>query len=160
MNLNLARAISVLSRMGVPLDINSSRVKVLGTSITINKRGSSITIKSDKLSELDFQFGIDTFNAEVLIQRTTQAMTQEAGVKAQVILEGIYNSIVASELNLNNIYIEKPENNTTAIILPTEKTISITVFQGLVSNGAVKATMVLPLTNDPLKYIDIINSLM
>ena len=160
MNLNLTRSISVLSRMGISLDINSFRATIINTSIVLTKKGSSVTIKSNKLEEMDFGFGIDTFNKEYLIQAVCQAMLTEASERSKLIMEGIYNSVVSSKLNLNNIYIENPENNTTAVILPSNNSVSITVFQGPVINGAVKCTMILPLSNDPIRYMEIINSLM
>lgn len=159
MNINLAKAISVLSRMALPLEIKSSRVNIKGTTVYVKKERSSISIGSSKMPELDLGFGLDDFNVEMFLQRIHQALHTELDPVSGIIISGIYNTIPTVDLSINEIYIENPETNTSIIILPFGQSLAVSVFHGVISDGFVKATMVLPLANDPVKYSKIIKSI-
>lgn len=159
MDKNLVIVVSLLSRLAVPLDIGEDSINIKGTSIVITCVNGDINITCDTLPPLCLEFGDKEFDTELFVCRLHQALHSELDIVTTVIIEGIYNTVKTIGLPLNNIFIENDKTNNTALVLPVEGSISIIVFKGLVSNGDIKSTMVLPLANDPLRYINIIKSI-
>ncbi len=159
MTKNLLVATSVLSRLALPLEIKSNKVKVIGTSVEIKAKGSSLVIGSEKMPPMDLEFSLDNFNIDLFIQRTHQALHNELDQLSSIIIAGIYNTLISSGVTVNQLYIENPKSNTSTVILPFGNSIAVSVFHGAIADGFVKTTMVLPLANDPLQYLSIIRSI-